>query len=79
MQMRVSVLLFNLLILDKVRLAMSVSERKLSQQLTPIVDKIVESHFRCFEHIWRRQARVRIVDQLKGNSMVRSTGRPKKQ
>ena len=48
--------------------------------VTPIIEKLVKSRLRWFEHVQRRlvEAPVRRVDQMEDNPIIRGRGRPKK-
>ena len=46
----------------------------------PIVEKMVESCLRWFDHVWRTpvEAQVKSVDQMEGSPIATSRGRPTK-
>ena len=63
--------------IDKMGLAINALEKKLGSS---IVEKMVESYFGWFGHVWRRpvQALVRRVDQMESSPTSRGRGRHRK-
>ena len=63
--------------IDKMGLAINALEKKLG---SGIVEKMVESYFRWFVHVWKRpvQVLVRRVDQIESSPTPRGRGRHRK-